>query len=453
MDAAVANDGTDRVYISGGYGKFFDGSSWSTINFNNNVRLGAWAFRGEISSGQATFYNLIRDKSNPHLLEWKGDAEQSPWVVHPYSPDSLVGTGTAAYALEAFLSGELMMAVDISGAGGLETWHFDPDTTSWTRHLIVDGTNYSIARLRGSHGPTAINADEVHGCGWGPGGELYYFKWNGTGWTAVAITGSDSTGVQFHMMELQVSDDGQEIWISHANIASPNCQLWHSTDGGATWTNRAAAAITASGAGGTNYIRDVEMVSSTEAYVAIWESDVLSRFAKWNGTAWELVPSLPSKVGTKALHWDGTELYAVTAQWSGTGDSRAYKLVAGAWIEDYDINMNAYPRAIASMDVDGNRVIILASYQLDDRIEVRDPRNSADGKQWINWPYSTDGNCRIDVVALRQPSGGDFLHFRMSYDPHRRSGPRQQDGSLQNDLLMVPGVDGITTFDGGQLDN
>jgi hypothetical protein len=41
----------------------------------------------------------------------------------------------------------------------------------------------------------------------------------------------------------------------------------------------------------------------------------------------------------------------------------------------------------------------------------------------------------------------------MSYDPHRRSGPRQQDGSLQNDLLMVPGVDGITTFDGGQLDN
>jgi hypothetical protein len=67
----------------------------------------------------------------------------------------------------------------------------------------------------------------------------------------------------------------------------------------------------------------------------------------------------------------------------------------------------------------------------------------------------SDAQIAESYLACRDVScglGGGRLRFRVGWDPDRRSGPRQQDGSLLTDMLMVGGVPGISTFDGGLMD-
>jgi len=64
---------------------------------------------------------------------------------------------------------------------------------------------------------------------------------------------------------------------------------------------------------------------------------------------------------------------------------------------------------------------------------------------------------RAESCGLPGEGGGGDLaggpRFRVGFDPDRRSGPRQEDGSLQSDLLISTGVQNIAQFDGGTLED
>jgi hypothetical protein len=76
---------------------------------------------------------------------------------------------------------------------------------------------------------------------------------------------------------------------------------------------------------------------------------------------------------------------------------------------------------------------------------------------WYDMPnWASNGFNGVCCQPYQEPSGGDLAggpRFRVGFDPERRSGPRQEDGSLQSDLQISTGVQNIAQFDGGTMED
>jgi hypothetical protein len=189
--------------------------------------------------------------------------------------------------MEGFPSGEIIISTSYFPGGSTryyETWHFNPESPSTTWGIVSTTNNRKIDRIFG----TAYEAGRIHGIAI-VSGQIHYMRWNGSNWDDIPVPGSSSVGGN-ERINISATPDGQHIWITAGVLGSE--QLWHSSNGGSTWTNRysAAAAVHTSG---VDWPIDVVAVSSTLAYVAFTGAVPGVGISKWNGYTWAKVGDPP----------------------------------------------------------------------------------------------------------------------------------------------------------------
>ncbi len=291
------------------------GASWYTPpHEGGDAEKGTCALFTEKSTSKRML-GLYRPKSNPATLWWRGDAPYSPWACWKETradPDTLSAISNNRLSIQGFPTGEVVI-----GTAKHDSWlgalHYDPDADSWSaKNTVVDMT-----RVYGN----AYLAGRIHGIGQGVS-NIYYMRWNGTGYDTAIIPGSTSSGG----LNLHASDDGQHIWV-----VGGAGQLWHSSDGGSSWINRHAAALAVHG--DATQAKDVVVVSATEVYVAFeTASSPAVRFSKWNGSAWSVgAPNLTEDAGNKCLLKDTADKVWFFGSVDFVGDSNIRRLDGGSW--------------------------------------------------------------------------------------------------------------------------
>ncbi|MFI1718556.1 hypothetical protein [Streptomyces litmocidini] len=68
-------------------------------------------------------------------------------------------------------------------------------------------------------------------------GELYRTTWSGSAWSALSALATPRSGAQVSDIHVDATDT-QRIWVTHSQPGGG--RIWHSTDGGGSWTNRSA---------------------------------------------------------------------------------------------------------------------------------------------------------------------------------------------------------------------
>jgi hypothetical protein len=283
------------------------------------------------------------------------------------------------------------------------------DGSSWSRVAQNNQSGYIPADPWGLAGTEGVNEFLFHG-GWYFGQSVPpCSKWTGSG------VSNESAGKGFPinvwMRGSGRDGDGNYYVLNDASDETNNLRLRKGNIGG--WSiyksesGRAASAANEYGA----YNMIVRGAESTGDLEILYTEGV---------TATTDVNIVHLRGGT----WYTTKIWdTITA----AGPIAATEEKAGTWAST---TQSAYIYDLETRDVN----------------EVRGPGTAEVGPSALMFPCATFNEAPPDP-----PTG--FLRYRQSFDENRRSGPRQQDGSLQSDLMMKPGVDGITTFDGGHLDS
>lgn len=317
--------GTSRCSIS-----YDGGSSWEYADTDVGITGGtpllgeaSLAVIDEISNERRLLAGYVSDGVTWPKLWWKGDSPYSPWAsFQSYNATPASGI-REIWSLQGFESKHVVMSGWRNLGGEKHAIHYNPDLDSWSTYAVWPESSYML-----SFG-TEYAPGRLHGLIYRFGvSSLVYARWNGTSYDTSAIPGSSSgwdatAALPYH---IQADDTGDDVWV----VANLSGQLWHSGNGGTSWTNRysSAAAVHTD----ADQARDVIVVSATEVYVCFESTGGEARFSKWDGATWSIAaPDLSKSVGRRSIYV-ANDGFLWFFESSSSGSSEAYKLVGGSWV-------------------------------------------------------------------------------------------------------------------------
>lgn len=234
---------------------------------------------------------LQRDDSGVYTMVHEFD--QSPWSASPT-------------LLQGYSGGEIMNAVGYYG--------IRYDGVSWTDGNVGEQIGAGISSM------TRLFAD---GSTWSVYGGRWQ-RWTGSAW----VTGAAPT-ISSPLQTVPVCGvSATECWITSPG----NDNLWHTTNGGTTWTNLLPQMAAQSA---MNKPIGVYGVSANEVYFCGYTPGVGAFIVKWNGTSFSTVtgglsgtpmvligtgPNDIWSIGWNIYGWDALRIY----HWDGSNLSLAY---------------------------------------------------------------------------------------------------------------------------------
>jgi len=389
----ASGSNTSRISIDGG-------STW------NNLVSGGYAAQGfiaPISDPNRRIVTTYGTKVADYTLWTKGDSKYAAWCrwadnssrgQDKADPDDLTVLATNYSDIQGFSSGEVVLSISSGGTGGSPAdiaWHYDPTSDSWTAHKLSNPAR--IERLYG----TDYVAERIHGVG-EDGTNIYYFRWNGSAWTASLIPGS--TGG--YELNISASRDGQDIWIT-----SSNSQLWHSDDGGTSWVNRFAAAAALHGSS-KQLVISLSVVGTDKLYTLDGSLNLVEFSPQINTGTYDAVAGIWGDANSRLIM--GARQAAGTTQ-------KFLHLEGGVWVDKGPCNFTGGNKADRIHGYDYNNVYAL-SWNSDPVL-----------KQWNGSTWVTDatlapvGNLLFDVYVYG-PNIEDVVVGGNQYIGFRDNSPR-----------------------------